>query len=227
MDGPAAGVQVLIGMILMAAYSPMLLALNLLLAVGAGAVLLLGRRALTTSLNESANKYRVAHWLEDLALCLTAVKMHADQGLAASRADTLTGDYLLTRKEHFKILLRQNAAHYALNAFALTGVFAVGGWLVVGRALTVGQLVAAEIVVLMTVGAIDKLVTLLEPAYDLFTGLEKLAALDELPAERTGGRELPKTRTGAAVECRSLRYAYPGRPGLLDDVSLKIPPARA
>lgn len=222
-DGPAAGVQVLVGMTLMAAYSPLLLALNMLLAAGAAAVLFLGRGALETSLEESANKYKVAHWLEDLALCLTGVKMHADPDLAASRADALTGEYLLARREHFKIILRQNAAHYALNALALTGVFAVGGWLVVGRSLTVGQLVAAEIVVLMTVGAIDKLVTLLEPAYDLLTGLEKLSAIDELPAERRGGRALPGSKKGAAVECRSLSYAYPGRPSLLEDVTLAIP----
>lgn len=222
-DGPAACVQVLIGMTLMAVYSPLLLALNMLLALGTATVILLGRRALMTSLEESANKYRVAHWLEDLALCLTGVKMHADPGLPNARADALTGGYLRARKEHFKILLRQNLAHYTLNAFALTGVFALGGWLVVERSLTIGQLVAAEIVVLMTVGAIDKLVSLLEPAYDLLTGLEKLAAIDELPAERAGGRKLPESRTGMTVECRSLRYTYPGRPVLLEDVTLKIP----
>ena len=222
-DGPAAAVQVLVGMALMAVYSPVLLGLNMLLGVGAGVVALLGRRALDTSLEESSRKYRVAHWLEDSALCLTGMKMHADPGLAAARADALTADYLAARRAHFVVLLRQNAAHYALNALALTGVFAVGGWLVVGRSLTVGQLVAAEIVVLMTVGAIDKIVTLLEPLYDLLTGLEKLAVIDELPAERTGGRALPPSPAGVALECRGLRFAYPGRARLLDGVDIAIP----
>ena len=222
-DGPAAAVQVLVGMALMAVYNPFLLALNMLLGLGAAAVALLGRRALETSLEESSRKYRVAHWLEDAALCLTGMKMHADPALATGRADALTADYLTARRAHFRVLLRQNIAHYALNALALTGVFAVGGWLVVGRSLTVGQLVAAEIVVLMTVSAIDKLVTLLEPLYDLLTGLEKLAIVDELPAERAGGRELPSSNRGVALECRGLRYAYPDSPRLLDGVDLAIP----
>jgi ATP-binding cassette subfamily B protein len=136
--------------------------------------------------------------------------------------DQLAEGYLKARREHFVVLLRQNTAHYALNALALTGVFAVGGWLVVSRNLSIGQLVAAEIVVLMTVGAIDKLVTLLEPLYDLLTGLEKLAVVDELPAERSGGRSLAAAAGGLTLECRSVRFAYPGRHRLLDGLDLKI-----
>ncbi len=222
-DGPAAAVQVLFGMALMAVYSPFLLALNMLLALGAVAAALLGRGALRTSLAESSRKYEVAHWLEDAALCLTAMKMHADPSLASARADALTAEYLTARRAHFRVLLRQNVAHYALNALALTGVFAVGGWLVVGRSLSVGQLVAAEIVVLMTIGAIDKLVTLLEPLYDLLTALEKLAVVEELPAERSGGRALPPSARGVSLECKGLRFAYPGRARLLDGADLAIP----
>ncbi|MDX6767951.1 MAG: ATP-binding cassette domain-containing protein [Elusimicrobiota bacterium] len=222
-DGPAALVQVLVGMALMAVYSPFLLGLNLLLAAGAGAVAALGRRALETSMEESQRKYEVAHWLEDAALCHASLKMHGDPAFPVSRVDALAARYLDARRAHFRILLRQNAAHYALNALALTGVFAVGGWLVVSRSLTVGQLVAAEIVVLMTVGAIDKLVTLLEPLYDLLTGLEKLAVIDELPAERAGGQALPASGRGLAIEARGLRYAYPGGGPLLEQVDLKVP----
>ncbi len=92
-----------------------------------------------------------------------------------------------------------------------------------GRSLSVGQLVAAEIVVLMTVAAIDKLVSLLEPLYDLLAGLEKLAVVDELPAERSSGRALSLSSGGLSLECRSLRYGYPGRARLLDGVDMVIP----
>jgi len=222
-DGPGAATQILVGMVLMALYSPLLLALNMLLALGAVVVALLGYRALGTSLEESECKYRVAHWLEDAALCLTGMKMHSEPAMQTDRTDALAADYLLARRKHFKILLRQNTAHYALNAFALTGVFAVGGWLVIDRSLTVGQLVAAEIVVLMTVSAIDKIVSLLEPLYDLLTALEKIAAIDELPAEREGGRLLPASKKGASLICRGLRYGYADRALLLDGVTLEIP----
>lgn len=221
-DGPAAAVQVLVGMALMAVYSPFLLAVNLFLAAGAAAVAALGRNALTTSLEESSRKYRVAHWLEDAALCQTSLKIHSEPSFSVSRVDALAADYVRARRAHFKVLLRQNAAHIALNALALTGVFAVGGWLVVSRSLTVGQLVAAEIVVLMTLGAVDKLVTLLEPLYDLLTGLEKLAVVDELPEERSSGRSLPHSPAGLALDCRNVRFSYPGRRSLLDGVDLKI-----
>lgn len=222
-DGPAAAMQVLVGMALMAVYDPLLLGLNLLLVSGAAVIALLGRGALGTSMEESAAKYRVAHWLEDSAACLASLKMHADPSLPLARADALTADYLGARRAHFRVLLRQHAAHHALYALALTGVLAAGGWLVVTRRLTLGQLVAAEIVVLMTAGALDKLVSLLEPLYDLLTGLEKLSVFDELPKERQGGRALPESPRGVELACRGLRFGYPGRGAVLDGVDLRVP----
>jgi ABC-type bacteriocin/lantibiotic exporter with double-glycine peptidase domain len=223
-DGPAAAAQILVGFALLAAYSPVFLLFDLALVAGVALVVLLGRGGLRTSLEESAGKYRVAHWLEDLAACQSSIKLHGGPALPLQRADELVTEYLLARRAHFRVLLRQQAAVYAINALALTAVFAVGGWLVIGRSLTLGQLVAAEIVVLMTLAALEKLALLVEPAYDFLAALEKIAVVEELPVEREGGRLLPESSKGMALDCRDLSFSYGKGKGVLRGATLKVAP---
>jgi ABC-type bacteriocin/lantibiotic exporter with double-glycine peptidase domain len=122
--------------------------------------------------------------------------------LAQARADSLTQEYLLARKAHFRILFRQICFSLGLQAVASAALLGLGGWLVIEGQLSIGQLVAAELIVTVVVGSAVKLTKSLESYYDLMAAMDKLGHLFDLPLEREGGELFPKTQGPSGLEIR-------------------------
>lgn len=222
LDVPTAVFQILIGLALMGIYSPMFLVFDLLFI---GAVLLmfaLGRNGVTTSYEESTQKYNVAGWLEDIARCQLTLKMNGLPKIIQERTDELVVDYLHKRQKHFDILMRQSVWNFIIQAVATAGILALGGWLVIQRQLSLGQLVAAELVMVSILGALDKISQEIYLFYDLLTGLSKVGVITDLSIERHDGLMLPEYKGGAKIQCNQLTFAYPGRPEVLKGINLSI-----
>lgn len=85
LDGPTAALQVLLGLTLMAFYSPYLLAFDVFLILFiAFVVTVLGIGGLQTSIKESYQKYHVAEWLEELARCHRGFKLNGVPAFATA-----------------------------------------------------------------------------------------------------------------------------------------------
>lgn len=223
LDGPGATLQVLLALLLMSFYSPYLLAFAVFLILFIAFVVgVMGIGGLKTSIEESYSKYYVADWLEELVRCQRSFKMSANNVFAMEKADGLVADYVIARREHFRVLFRQAFGNYLFRAIASAGVLAIGGWLVINRQMTLGQIVAAEIVVVGALEGLEKIIRLLENYYDLLTGLDKIGHLVDLPAERSSGRDLPVNSRGARVTCRRVRFAYEHRAEVLSNLDLEI-----
>ncbi len=225
LDGLTVGVQMVIGMILLAVYHPFLLAFDVLLAISLFVVLFpMGSGAIPTAVKESKAKYALLAWLEELARHQIAVKSRAGLVLALDRANELVKHYLHYRAAHFRILLRQIVGSFVLQAFASATLLGVGGWLVIDRQMTLGQLVAAELVVALITDGITKLGKHLELFYDLMASLDKLGYLTDLPREREGGEHL--LRRNGPAEIRLCQAAVSASNGhlLLDNVNLTVQP---
>jgi ATP-binding cassette subfamily B protein len=110
---------------------------------------------------------------------------------------------------------------YFFQAVASAGILAIGGWLVINKQLTLGQLVAAELVVLNVLSALEKLIRNCDTFYDLLTGLDKVGHLTDLPSEREGGVTLPESQGGLSVECMKLHFSYGARE-ILSDLELEL-----
>ncbi len=224
MDAPAALLQITIGLSLLAFYSPYLLAFDifiiLFLVFG---IWVLGFGGLSSSLRESYQKYHVAEWLEEIARCQTSFKRFGMLQFALERTDSLVMNYIFERRRHFRVLYRQAAAHFIFRAFASSGVLAIGGWLVINRQLTLGQLVAANLIIISILSAIEKLFGLLESYYDLLTAVDKVGYVTDLPIdEHTGNKILPVSKEGAKVSCVNLHYAYNPEKEILCGINLNI-----
>ena len=143
------------------------------------------RRALATSIEESAYKYEIADWLEQVADNLPAVRGHAaEEQRALARADELTAGYLHARNDHFRVLKTYYTYAVALRTL-LTGALLVAGTLfVVSRQMTLGQFVAAEVIIVQISSAIEKLMTGVSTMFDVLTAVEKLAAVTDLPLDQ-------------------------------------------
>lgn len=193
LDGVSLVLSTLIGMAVLAFYHPWLLGFDLiLLAALAFTIRFLGRGAIQTAVAESRMKYRVTAWLEDLAGCRTAFRYPGGADYATARTDHLVHEYITQRRDHFSILLRQITCSLAIQAVASTALLGLGGWLVISNQLSLGQLVAAELIVAVVVGAFTKLGKHLETFYDLMGAVDKIGHLVDLPMETaTGVLSLP------------------------------------
>ncbi|MGN6548195.1 MAG: peptidase domain-containing ABC transporter [Aureliella sp.] len=188
LDGLSLLLNSAIGMIVLGMYHPWLLGFDVvLLALLAFTIFILGRGAVASSIKESKQKYAAAAWLQDVARCQLAFKHDGAGQFALERGDQMVSEYLLARKKHFRILMRQMIFALAVQAVASAVLLGVGGWLVVIGQLTLGQLVAAELIVTVIVSSFAKLGYYMEIFYDLLAAVDKVGALLDLPIEPQEG----------------------------------------
>ncbi len=214
----------IIGMVVLAVYHPFLLGYDIFLLVSIAVLLFaLGRGGIRTSIQESKYKYATAAWLEEVTRCPLTFKLDCAAEFAGERAEHLVSSYLEHRRLHFRVLFRQIALALALHAAAGSILLGVGGWLVIRGQLTLGQLVAAEMIVALIVGAFTKFGKHLEAFYDLMAGIDKLGTLFDLRTERQQGlMHLPETHP-ARVSVRRLAFSFGQRP-VLQDVQFEVAP---
>ncbi len=221
LDGVSVVLSAIVGMTVLAFYHPFLLAFDLVLVLLLlFTVFVLGRGAVKTSIKESKTKYAMASWLEDLARCRTSFRHHGAPEFALERSNQLIFNYLNARKKHFAILMRQIVFMLLIQALASTALLGIGGWLVISGQLSLGQLVAAELIVAIVVGAFAKLGKHVESFYDLLASMDKLGQLLSLEMERTDG--ILSIPVSGGIEASHLNYQSHQGAARLVDLSFQI-----
>ncbi len=181
-EGLSLIIQTMTGLLLLAIYSPFLLAFDIVLIMAMTFMLYaLGGGAVRTAIEESLIKYRVAHWLQDVIGNPTAFQVHGGGELVVDRANRLTVEYLTARRSHFIVLMRQTLFALLLYAISISALLSLGVWLVLSNSLTIGQLVASVSVVVVVVGAFAKIGKSLESFYDMMAAVDKVGHLIDLP----------------------------------------------
>ncbi len=223
LDALSLVLTVFVGMMVLAFYHPWLLGFDLVLLAMLGFIIfILGRGAVATSIKESKFKYKTAAWLEELARCPITFKLDGGAEFALERADHLTFEYLAARKKHFHVLLRQILFALGLQALASAVLLGIGGYLVMVGQLTLGQLVAAELIVMVIVGGFVKLGTHLESFYDLMASVDKLGALFDLPTEEQEGVLHQFAARPATIAVHDVDYTFPDGEFALKSFNLRI-----
>ena len=180
-----AALQILFGVVVLAFYHPIFIALGLFTILALVLVYALNyQRALRTSIAESAHKYELVGWLEQMAGRLPALRASAAlEHQALARTDELTAGYLRARNDHFRVLKTYFGYATALRTLLTGGLLVAGTLFVVSRQMTLGQFVAAEVLIVQISSSIEKLMTGVSTMFDILTGLEKLAAVTDLPLD--------------------------------------------
>lgn len=223
LDGIGLILTAAIGMAVLAFYHPWLLGFDIvMMGCITFIILVLGRGAVKSAVKESKHKYYMASWLEDISRCPTVFRTAGGTELALERADRLVHEYLEARQKHFGILMRQILFALGLQAVASTVLLGLGGWLVIKGELTLGQLVAAELIVTVIVGAFAKLGKHMESFYDLLASVDKLGALFDIQVEHHDGVMEITTEAPARVDVEQLRYRGKTGGGLATDVTFRI-----
>lgn len=212
-DFSTAVLQVLFGLILLSFYHPFFILFSLILIILVYAIFrFTGKPGLQTSLTESKYKYKVAHWLEELARTGTTFKLAGKTDLPLTKMDGQVGDYLNARENHFNILVQQYSLMVVFKAVVAAGLLAMGGILVMEQLMNIGQFVAAEIIILLVMSSVEKLVMSMESIYDVLTALEKIGQVTDLEIERTEGIETicKADDCGMEIELQDVHFSYPG-----------------
>ncbi|MFT6921817.1 MAG: ABC-type bacteriocin/lantibiotic exporter with double-glycine peptidase domain [Crocinitomicaceae bacterium] len=223
-DFSSASIQVLFGMILLSLYHPFFIVFSLfLISIIIGIFYFTIRSGLKTSLEESKHKYRIAHWLEELARSNTTFKLAGNPNLPMDRINKQSSQYINAREKHFGILRKQYSLMIVFKVLVAVGLLLIGGLLVIDQQMNIGQFVAAEIVILLIVNSVEKVILSFETIYDVLTSLEKIGQVMDLELEKNGGMAPKQSEQGIQLELMNISYKYPQEQRfIIDNLSLKI-----
>ncbi|MCX2718238.1 peptidase domain-containing ABC transporter [Lentiprolixibacter aurantiacus] len=225
-DFPAAVLQILFGLMLLSFYHPFFIIYGILLLILIYLVFkFTAQKGLETSLEESKNKYKVAHWIQEVARSIVSFKLSGRTSLAMDKNDNLVSGYLIARESHFKILVIQFIQMIGFKVLVTIGLLLIGGILVLNQEMNIGQFVAAEIIILLVISSVEKLILGLETFYDLLTSLEKLGQVVDKELEPQEGEKPFAENQGFVVELDKVSYKVPElEKNIVQDVSFSITP---
>ncbi len=222
-DFPAALLQIIFGLILLSFYHPFFILYGFLLLILIYSLFkLTAKKGLDTSLLESKNKYKVAHWIQEIARSLISFKLSGKTHLAMSRNDKLTTKYLSARQEHFEVIQLQFILMIGFKILVTAGLLVIGGLLVLNQQMNIGQFVASEIIILLVIASVEKLISGLETFYDLLTSLEKIGQVVDKKLELQSGPEVFSDEQNLKIELNDLKYSSPDGQEILKGIDLTI-----
>lgn len=225
-DFSTSAIQIIFGLIVLSFYHPFFILFGFLLIFILVAIFYLsGPKGLETSLKESKYKYKVVHWLEEVARTMESFKLTGHSDLPLTKNDLLVTEYLNSRKKHFNILMVQFGSIVFFKLVIVAGLLILGTQLVISQEINLGQFIASEIIILLIINSVEKLILSLEPIYDVLTGIEKVATVTDLPLESDEGFTYDKIdkHCGMNIEAKSLSYVFPGAThSALSNISLSI-----
>jgi ABC-type bacteriocin/lantibiotic exporter with double-glycine peptidase domain len=211
-DFSAASIQIIFGLILLSLYHPFFIVFSfILVALLISIFKLTSKRGLQTSLEESKYKYKVAHWLQEIARTSITFKLAGNTQMHFNKTDENVEGYLISREKHFKILLQQYTMLVFFKVIITASLLIVGGWLVMDQHMNIGQFVAAEIIIIMIMNAVEKLILNLEIIYDVLTSIEKIGEVTDLEMENISGSNISEfiDTKGLSIHLSNLSYKYP------------------
>ena len=223
LDIPLAVIQIIFGLILLSLYSPLFVLLGILLIIILYMVLhLTAKKGLDASLRESDFKYSAAAWIEELARTFKSFKVSGKQNLHLQKTDKLVVGYLESRTDHFDVLKFQYWSLILFKLLVTATMLIVGAVLLIEQQLNVGQFIAAEIVILTVLSAVEKLILSLDKAYDVLTSLEKLSKVTDQPLEEISTTLYTKNPNGVSIKLNQLSFGYQEHQQILNNLNLEI-----
>jgi ABC-type bacteriocin/lantibiotic exporter with double-glycine peptidase domain len=183
---------------------------------------LTAKRGLEASLRESNYKYDVVAWLEELARAFKSFKVSGKHNLHLEKTDHLLEGYLEARTDHFNVLKLQYWSLIIFKLLITAAMLIVGALLLVDQQLNLGQFIAAEIVIITVLGAVEKLILSLDKAYDVLTSLEKLSKVTDKQLESNGKLMFSENGNGVSLRAANLSFGFRKEKNILENIDFSI-----
>ena len=227
LDIPSAVIQILFGVVLLSLYHPVFIGFGVVLLVLLYFIL---RNTLPTgfaaNVESSDYKYKTAAWLEEMARVVKTFKYSKGTSLNIEKADGYISNYLDSHTIYFKILVTQFWSLIGFKVIITASMLIVGSILLVDQQINIGQFIAADIVIIMVIGSVEKLITNLDKIYDVLTAVEKLSKITDCEIERDGTQKIADLHKGIELEFRNLEYSYDYGNPVLKDINFTVEPGK-
>jgi len=227
LDTITALLSILVGLVFMAIFSSLLWGITtLLVLLTLGLIIVAGYGGVRTNIAESSAKYALADALDEVGMNIISYKVFSSAQQIVDRFESPLQLWLSRRKEHFKIIIRQQLVATVMRIVIIVAVLLTGGMLVIDRQISLGQLVASEIIILLFLSSIENIIKQIPSFFTLLTSLEKIEQLTSLEHEKNGTLTFssdgqPK---GLKVELVNVRFEYRKDTPLLRSINLTIEP---
>ena len=223
-DSSAAILQIVFGLILLSFYHSFFIFLGLVLILLLIVIIrVTSKKAFNSSMEESTYKYRIANWLDEITQARLSFKMAGFSLFNLNQTNKLVNNYLSAREKHFKILVQQYGYLIIFKVVIALALLIVGGLLVLNQQMNIGQFVAAEIIILLILNSVEKLILSLEIFYDVFTSIEKIGQVTDLPLEKVSGEKFENATNGIDLKISDLYFSFSNyQSPILEDISLSI-----
>jgi ABC-type bacteriocin/lantibiotic exporter with double-glycine peptidase domain len=199
-DFTAASLQIVFGLVLLSFYHSFFIFFGLILVILLALILkITSKKGFESSLNESNYKYKIAHWLEEIAHARFSFKMAGNPELSLTKADDHLNGYLIARNIHFRVLVQQFTFLILFKVLIALALLIIGGFLVLNQDMNIGQFIAAEIIILLVLNSVEKLIMSLEIVYDVITAVEKIGQITDIELEQYDGIKIPERDCGIEI----------------------------
>ena len=225
LDIPTAVIQLCFGLILLAFYNSVFIVFGIILLVVLYLILYVSSpKGFEASLEESNYKYDIGGWVQEIARGIKTFKFFNSFNLHLEKTNHLLEGYLHSRNRHFQILKLQYWSLVVFKILITASMLIVGGILLIRQEINIGQFIAAEIIILTIMNAVEKLIMSLETVYDLLTSVEKINKITEKPIDEEGSYEFVK-KQGIEIEAKNLSFGFEKTP-ILKNISFLIKPGQ-
>jgi ABC-type bacteriocin/lantibiotic exporter with double-glycine peptidase domain len=225
LDIPTAVIQLCFGLILLAFYNSVFIVFGIILLVVLYLILYISSpKGFEASLEESNYKYDLGGWVQEIARGIKTFKFFNSFNLHLEKTNHLLEGYLHSRNRHFQILKLQYWSLVVFKILITAAMLIVGGILLIRQEINIGQFIAAEIIILTIMNAVEKLIVSLETVYDLLTSVEKINKITEKPIDEEGSYEFVK-KQGIEIEAKNLSFGFE-KNDILQNISFHIKPGQ-
>lgn len=221
LDIPTAIIQLLFGLVILSFYNSVFIIFGLLLVSILYLILYISSpKGFEASLSESNYKYHIAGWIQEIARGIKTFKFSNKYNLHLDKTNQLLEGYLQSRTKHFQILKIQYWSLIGFKILITASMLIVGGILLIQQQINIGQFIAAEIIILTILNAVEKLIVSLETVYDVLTSVEKIHKITEKPLEVDGSMLFNEAK-GITIEAKNLSFGF-DTIKILEQINFKI-----
>ncbi|MEB2775283.1 ATP-binding cassette domain-containing protein [Algoriphagus sp. D3-2-R+10] len=222
-------IQVIFGLILLSFYHATFILFGIVLFIILVTIFYFtSPKGMSTAIKESTYKYETAFWLEEIGRTLNTFKLvGGNSRLPILRVDELLKHYLEFRIHHFSVLVFQYKVLIGFKVLIVTSLLIAGSLLLINEQISIGQFVAAEVIILMVVNAVEKLILSLETVYDTLVASEKLGKVMDMELEDHNESEKDITSQSSGIKLAMENVIFQPRDvnkPIVNGVSITIEP---
>lgn len=174
-------ISIVFGLLILTGYSPVFLIFTVVISFAFYIIIkVYGTKSLKVNIEASEKKYSFVNWLHQLYNGIKHQDHSFNKDYIIRQTDQALSEYITAKTTFFKYLDVQYKSILFFKVLFTSVLLFLGIWLVQSGYLNIGQFVAAEILIILVINAVEKLVLSLNVVYDVLTATKKLYQVFEL-----------------------------------------------